>query len=83
MIVNDVASINVDAKLVRNSSSNTNTDGTNNSSSMMPPDTVELQNGCVCCRCHIDSLPALTCFMTISIKIRKCVDSFDSPHFCT
>ncbi|KAG5186851.1 CobW/HypB/UreG, nucleotide-binding domain-containing protein [Tribonema minus] len=39
MIVNDVASINVDAKLVRGS--------TADSKGML--DTVELQNGCVCC----------------------------------
>ena len=39
VIVNDMASVNIDAKLVKNSDDSSNDDGS----------VVELQNGCACC----------------------------------
>lgn len=43
-LVNDVASINIDAKLIRNKSKNTEQD----KSQTAVADMVELQNGCAC-----------------------------------
>ena len=56
-VVNDVASVNIDAKLVRNQQSSSNKEGTDGKSGTgdkstiqsLNPDTIELQNGCVCC----------------------------------
>ena len=52
-VVNDVASVNIDAKLVRNQQSSRNNDESEvedkTSIQSLNPDTVELQNGCVCC----------------------------------
>lgn len=58
-VVNDVASVNIDAKLVRNQASTDQDkqkhegegdgDGGNKSLFKLNPDTIELQNGCVCC----------------------------------
>ena len=44
-IVNDVASVNIDAKLISNSDSNND-----NRIDSMADGVVELQNGCACCR---------------------------------
>ena len=52
-VVNDVASVNIDAKLVRNQHSATTGAGAEEADKTtvqsLNPDTVELQNGCVCC----------------------------------
>jgi G3E family GTPase len=45
-IVNDVASINIDAKLVRNDRNRGRGDGVNSTADLT--DTIELQNGCAC-----------------------------------
>ena len=45
-IVNDVASINIDAKLVRNDRNRTRGDQINSTTDLA--DTIELQNGCAC-----------------------------------
>jgi hypothetical protein len=45
-IVNDVASINIDAKLVRNDRNKARSDNVNSTSDLA--DTVELANGCAC-----------------------------------
>lgn len=54
-IVNDVASINIDAKLVRNDK---NRAGAANTTADLT-DTIELQNGCACRATAIPILPAL------------------------
>eukprot|EP00195_Chlamydomonas_chlamydogama_P007941 CAMPEP_0202896436 /NCGR_PEP_ID=MMETSP1392-20130828/5445_1 /ASSEMBLY_ACC=CAM_ASM_000868 /TAXON_ID=225041 /ORGANISM="Chlamydomonas chlamydogama, Strain SAG 11-48b" /LENGTH=565 /DNA_ID=CAMNT_0049581799 /DNA_START=114 /DNA_END=1811 /DNA_ORIENTATION=- len=46
-IVNDVASINIDAKLVRNDNMRARGEQTNTTADLT--DTIELQNGCACC----------------------------------
>ncbi|KAF8057105.1 yciC [Scenedesmus sp. PABB004] len=46
-IVNDVASINIDAKLVRNDRNRARGDGVNTTADLA--DTIELANGCACC----------------------------------
>jgi G3E family GTPase len=43
-VVNDVAAVNIDAKLIRNQN---NTDEKTNTTSDLAP-TIELQNGCAC-----------------------------------
>lgn len=45
-IVNDVASINIDAKLVRNDRNRARGDATNTTADLA--DTIELANGCAC-----------------------------------
>ena len=45
-IVNDVASINIDAKLVRNDRNRTKGEQINTTADLA--DTIELQNGCAC-----------------------------------
>jgi G3E family GTPase len=45
-IVNDVASINIDAKLVRNDRNRARTDQVNTTADLA--DTIELANGCAC-----------------------------------
>lgn len=65
-IVNDVASINIDAKLVRNDRNRTREQDVNTTTDLA--DTVELQNGCACkCarRCRLAlcvCVPAFCCF---------------------
>jgi len=44
VIVNDMASVNIDAKLISNTNSNTSNSVSNNNGGV-----VELQNGCACC----------------------------------
>ena len=46
-IVNDVASVNIDAKLVRNDRNRAREEGENTTSDLA--DTIELANGCACC----------------------------------
>lgn len=48
-IVNDVASINIDAKLVRNDRNRARGDQVNTTADLA--DTIELANGCAC-ECH-------------------------------
>ena len=45
-IVNDVASVNIDAKLIRNDRSREKNKGINTTSDLA--DTIELANGCAC-----------------------------------
>ena len=45
-IVNDVASVNIDAKLIRNDRSREKSNGINTTSDLA--DTIELANGCAC-----------------------------------
>lgn len=45
-VVNDVASINIDAKLVRNDRNRSRTDQVNTTADLA--DTIELANGCAC-----------------------------------
>jgi len=49
VIVNDVASVNIDAKLVATGGNNATSDQTADVTIMDGDDTVELQNGCACC----------------------------------
>ena len=50
-VVNDVAAVNIDAKLVRNQTTeNDDIDAkAGNDIKRLNKDTIELQNGCVCC----------------------------------
>ena len=52
-IVNDVATVNVDAKLIRNDRTRDRDQGNNTTSDLA--DTIELANGCAC------KLPAFAC----------------------
>ena len=51
-VVNDVAAVNIDAKLVRNQTTendDNDEDDVGNEIKRLNKDTIELQNGCVCC----------------------------------
>lgn len=66
-IVNDVASVNIDAKLVRNDQSRGGDPA--NSSTTDLADTIELQNGCVCtCYMHQCSHTTTTMFQAAPSK---------------
>jgi len=52
-MVNDLASVNIDAKLVRNSLSQSQSKSTSALADM-----VELQNGCACCSAADELFPA-------------------------
>mmetsp|Transcript_14680 Transcript_14680/g.21861 ORF Transcript_14680/g.21861 Transcript_14680/m.21861 type:complete len:564 (-) Transcript_14680:3-1694(-) len=58
MIVNDVASINIDSKLVRGSSN----------AEQYEPDTVELENGCVCCSLRDELITSIAQLIDIASK---------------
>lgn len=47
-IVNDVAAVNIDAKLIRNDRTRARTEGVNSTADLA--DTIELANGCACKR---------------------------------
>jgi G3E family GTPase len=57
LVVNDVASINVDSKLIRQQTMSKDRDGV---------DTIELQNGCVCCSLAEDLVISIAKLVTIS-----------------
>jgi G3E family GTPase len=56
LVVNDVASINVDAKMIRQQTVD----------SLDGIDTLELQNGCVCCNLAEDFLSSITKLITVA-----------------
>lgn len=81
VIVNDVASVNIDSKLVRG---RTATQGDANGSQIdnddiaasLPAGIVELQNGCACCSLSGELLSSVSELMTLS-DMRQSDDKFD------
>ena len=61
-IVNDLASVNIDAKLVNNSASR---GATGNGPTTALADMVELQNGCACCSAADELFPAFAELISI------------------
>ena len=77
VIVNDVASVNIDSKLVRGQSATS--DGTNNigdTNPALPAGMVELQNGCACCSTSGELLSSVSELMTLS-DMRQEDERFD------
>ena len=80
VVVNDVASVNIDAKLLENqqssqsptsttttlSSNNTNSDTTATNNLSRPDGLIELQNGCACCSLGDELFQSLSQLVTIS-----------------
>lgn len=75
VIVNDVASVNIDSKLVRNQIVSADGDG-NNDDAATPAGIVELQNGCACCSISGELLSSVSELMTIS-DLRQEDEKFD------
>jgi len=64
VIVNDVASVNIDAKLVKQSDTAVNNESSNDSENdnnlvSIGEDVIELQNGCACCTLADELLPSI------------------------
>ncbi|KAL7517950.1 hypothetical protein ACHAWX_002821 [Stephanocyclus meneghinianus] len=84
VIVNDLASVNIDSKLVRGQStvgfSESNVDSFEDASSEFSPATpagiVELQNGCACCSLSGELLTSVSELLTLS-DLRHDDDKFD------
>ena len=57
LVVNDMATVNVDAKLIKSETIGSGVDGV---------DTLELQNGCVCCSLAEDLIASVSQLVTIS-----------------
>jgi len=76
VIVNDVADVNIDNKLILGNSAapNTNPNGNNNSK---PAGIVELSNGCACCSLADELLPSVSELITLS-DLRSQADGDDS-----
>ncbi|KAL7469974.1 hypothetical protein ACHAXS_010222 [Conticribra weissflogii] len=72
VIVNDVASVNIDSKLVRGRTA----DGNNAVVGATPAGIVELQNGCACCSISGELLTSVSELMTLS-DLRQDDDKFD------
>ena len=80
-VINDVASVNVDAKLVRNDKNRAGQAATATTTTTSDlADTVELSNGCACaasassCHCHhhmsqIASIDTITCTMKLAARM--------------
>ena len=68
-IINDVASVNIDAKLIRNDRNRDRSGGINTTSDLA--DTIELANGCAC------APPGLSCFHAdvVRLRCRHCVNA--------
>lgn len=86
VIVNDVASVNIDSKLVRGRTAvrgsdmkgddpQTNNDDTNTSAAL-PAGIVQLQNGCACCSISGELLTSVSELMTLS-DMRQDHEKFD------
>ncbi|GMI18440.1 hypothetical protein TrLO_g12338 [Triparma laevis f. longispina] len=71
VVVNDVAEVNVDAKIIRPSSSTP-------TSSSIPDGIVELENGCACCSASDEFLNSVSQLVTLS-DLRA--QSSDTPSF--
>ena len=85
VIVNDVASVNIDSKLVRGRTASSESDGdedgvgggTNyNGDAALPAGIVELQNGCACCSNAGELLTSVSELMTLS-DMRQDDEKFD------
>ena len=66
LIVNDVAAVNIDAKLVRNDNMQASA-GAGGSTAEMA-DTVELQNGCACCTASDELLDSIDRLLSLSAR---------------
>ncbi|KAL7526194.1 hypothetical protein ACHAXR_001370, partial [Thalassiosira sp. AJA248-18] len=85
VIVNDVASVNIDSKLVRGRTATTESDGDSDNSQQsnddptmaaLPAGIVELQNGCACCSISGELLSSVSELMTLS-DMRQEDERFD------
>ena len=77
VIVNDVASVNVDSKLVRGQIVSTDGGGSQQSdNNATPAGIVELQNGCACCSISGELLSSVSELMTLS-DLRQEDEKFD------
>ncbi|WIA13840.1 hypothetical protein OEZ85_007384 [Tetradesmus obliquus] len=65
-IVNDVASINIDAKLVRNDRNRARSDQVNTTADLA--DTIELANGCACCNLQDELFASFEQIMALADK---------------
>ncbi|WIA33984.1 hypothetical protein OEZ86_007079 [Tetradesmus obliquus] len=65
-IVNDVASINIDAKLVRNDRNRARSDHVNTTADLA--DTIELANGCACCNLQDELFASFEQIMALADK---------------
>mmetsp|Transcript_22919 Transcript_22919/g.46052 ORF Transcript_22919/g.46052 Transcript_22919/m.46052 type:complete len:686 (-) Transcript_22919:75-2132(-) len=72
VVVNDVASVNIDSKLVRGRTA----DDDNVAKGATPAGIVELQNGCACCSISGELLSSVSELMTLS-DLRQDDDKFD------
>ena len=66
LIVNDVAAVNIDAKLVRNDNMQASA-GAGGSTAEMA-DTIELQNGCACCTASDELLDSIDRLLSLSAR---------------
>ena len=66
LVVNDVAAVNIDAKLVRNDNMQASA-GAGGSTAEMA-DTVELQNGCACCTASDELLDSIDRLLSLSAR---------------
>ncbi|KAF6258022.1 CobW/HypB/UreG domain-containing protein [Scenedesmus sp. NREL 46B-D3] len=65
-VVNDVASINIDAKLVRNDRNRARSDQVNTTADLA--DTIELANGCACCTLQDELFASFEQIMALADK---------------
>ena len=82
VIVNDVASVNIDSKLVRGGTTASTDDelqtsNNNSDNTSLPAGIVELQNGCACCSMSGELLSSVSELLTISDMRQNEEERFD------
>ena len=82
VIVNDVASVNIDSKLVRGGTTASTDDelqtsNNNSDNTSLPAGIVELQNGCACCSMSGELLSSVSELLTISDMRQNEEEKFD------
>ncbi|KAK9905575.1 hypothetical protein WJX75_002363 [Coccomyxa subellipsoidea] len=73
-IVNDVANVNIDAKLIRNDRNRGPTNGTKTTSDLT--DTIELANGCACCSIQDELFASFEQLLALADKKGTTYDRF-------
>ena len=66
LIVNDVAEVNVDSKLIRHQTSSSSSSSASSQAMASGVETVELQNGCVCCSLAEDLMASVSSLVSLS-----------------